>query len=267
MYNFIFLVKNFIMEKVRNFYNSYFKEFNIWYILFYLIFYSVIGYILETGFGLFSKGVLESRQSFLYGPFCAIYGIAATLMIILLTKHKNNTILIFISSIIIGAGAEYLMSLICELIFHFKWWDYSGYFLNINGRICLTFALIWGFLGIFLIKYLNPLINKFINFIKNKISTKFFKGFIIALSIFLIFDIFISATTLRMFFKKVANEHNIDSYNNSSYTLTEKFVANLYNEHKLLKVYPNMKIAGTSFDNIYIDSLYKDIETYYYKWD
>ena len=33
-----------------------------------------------------------------------------------------------------------------------KWWDYSGYFLNLNGRICLEGALVFG-LVISLLRY------------------------------------------------------------------------------------------------------------------
>ena len=47
--------------------------FTIIQILAYFIVYSVAGYIIETIFGLVTKGVLESRKSFLYGPFCGIY--------------------------------------------------------------------------------------------------------------------------------------------------------------------------------------------------
>ena len=47
---------------------------SIWRILAYFIIYSVLGYIIETIFGIVTKGVWESRQSFLYGRFCGIYG-------------------------------------------------------------------------------------------------------------------------------------------------------------------------------------------------
>lgn len=46
---------------------------SIWRILTYFIIYSIVGYIIETLFGLFTKGMLESRKGFLYGPFCPIY--------------------------------------------------------------------------------------------------------------------------------------------------------------------------------------------------
>ena len=41
----------------------------IWKLCTYFIIYSIIGYVLETLFGIITKGVWESRQSFLYGPF------------------------------------------------------------------------------------------------------------------------------------------------------------------------------------------------------
>ena len=42
---------------------------SIWRILAYFIIYSVAGYVIETVYGMITKGVWESRQSFLYGPF------------------------------------------------------------------------------------------------------------------------------------------------------------------------------------------------------
>ncbi len=45
------------------------SKISIWRICSYFIIYSFLGYIIETLFGVITKGVLESRQSFLYGPF------------------------------------------------------------------------------------------------------------------------------------------------------------------------------------------------------
>ena len=43
---------------------------SIWRILAYFIIYSIVGWAIETAFGMLTKGVIESRKSFLYGPFC-----------------------------------------------------------------------------------------------------------------------------------------------------------------------------------------------------
>ena len=57
-------------------------------LLAYFIIYSVIGFVIETLFGLLTKGVIESRKSFLYGPFCGIYGLGAVIMIVGLQIFK-----------------------------------------------------------------------------------------------------------------------------------------------------------------------------------
>lgn len=63
---------------------------SVWRILAYFIIYSVVGYIIETIFGIITKGTWESRQSFLYGPFCAIYGLGAAIMIMFLHKYSKK---------------------------------------------------------------------------------------------------------------------------------------------------------------------------------
>ena len=116
------------MEKIM-------KKVDIWSFFMYLILYSIAGFFIETTFGAITKGVIESRKSFLYGPFCAIYGIGAVAMILFLKKEKNIWKLFFLGSLI-GATVEYLMSLIFERIFGVKWWDYSDLFLiSMEGHV------------------------------------------------------------------------------------------------------------------------------------
>ncbi|MBO5005743.1 MAG: putative ABC transporter permease, partial [Clostridia bacterium] len=104
-------------------------------IMAYFIIYSILGYIVETLFGLVTKGVIESRQSFLYGPFCAIYGVGAVIMILGLQRFNKNNYTLFFGGFLIGSVVEYLISLIGEFVFNIKWWDYSSMAFNINGRV------------------------------------------------------------------------------------------------------------------------------------
>lgn len=69
--------------------------FTITKLLAYFIIYSIIGFIIETIFGLLTKGVVESRKSFLYGPFCGIYGIGAVVMIVGLQRFTKNNYTLF----------------------------------------------------------------------------------------------------------------------------------------------------------------------------
>ena len=69
---------------------------------------------------------------------------------------------------ILGSSIEYFSSYIGEVLLHVKWWDYSGAWLNIQGRTCLFYAVSWGFLAIVLIRLVNPYVDKFINILKQK---------------------------------------------------------------------------------------------------
>ena len=71
------------------------KRIDIWSVFMYLILYSIAGFFIETIFGLVTKGVIESRKSFIYGPFCAIYGIGAVCMIFFFEKRKIYLEIIF----------------------------------------------------------------------------------------------------------------------------------------------------------------------------
>ena len=42
-----------------------------------------------------------------------------------------------------------------EKVFGTVFWDYSNKPLNLHGRICLEFAIYWGFLGLLLIYVLD----------------------------------------------------------------------------------------------------------------
>ena len=164
-------MKEKIKENIKKYFKTY-KEFSFWRILAYFIIYSVIGFILETLFGLATTGVLESRKSFLYGPFCGVYGLGAVVMIMTLSPFKKSNAKLLLGGVIVGSIVEYTVSFFGELIFNVKWWDYSSNPLNINGRICVYYSLIWGVLAIFLLSIVNPRVDKFIDFIKKKIPSR-----------------------------------------------------------------------------------------------
>ena len=188
----------------------------LWEILSYFIIYSVAGYIIETIFALVRYGVLESRQSFLYGPFCSIYGIGAVIMIIFLRYFMKNRITLFVGGFFIGSITEYLVSLIGELILHVKWWDYSNMPLNINGRICFYYSIFWGLLAIFLMLVIHPHIRNLLAFALKKINFKFFKSLIIAITIFIIIDCLISAYAINLFTIRMIANNNLNVANKTT---------------------------------------------------
>lgn len=250
--------------------------FSIWRLIAYFIIYSVLGFVIETAFGAVTKGVLESRKSFLYGPFCAIYGLGAVVMILCLQPFKKNNNTLFWGGFVAGSVIEYLVSLIGELIFHVIWWDYSDMPLNINGRVCVYFSIFWGLLGIYLVSYINPKIDKLINFIKRKISDKALKIIEMITAVFLIVDCLITAYALKAFYIRMVKLHNINIGNvemidkeyDKMYGNKKKsdFIYKYWGDEKMIKTLPNLKLQDNDGKIVYFDSLLPDIQTYYYKF-
>ena len=250
---------------------------SIWRILAYFVVYSVAGFIIETIFGLLTKGVLESRKSFLYGPFCSIYGLGAVLMILPLQKYKKNNYTLFFAGFFIGSIIEYMVSLVGELIFHIKWWDYSDQMFNINGRICVLFSLFWGLLAIYLMLDINPRIDKFIDFVKSKIPANYMKTVIIFSILFLSFDLGITVYALQMFSVRIIHENNLNVSNKQLMdTLYEKiyvndqkqkdFIYKFFDNEKMIKTFPNIKIEDVDGNILFFRNYVKDIKPYYYNF-
>ena len=135
---------------------------------------SILGWIMEVLYAYTVFGTFVDR-GFLYGPMCPIYGWGAVAMVLVtekIRKKKVNTLGIFLIVTAIFTILEYLTSLVLELIFNLRWWDYSNYFLNINGRVCLIFSIFFGFIGIVFVKKIYPRIQRLIKNIRKKISVK-----------------------------------------------------------------------------------------------
>lgn len=240
-------------------------------LLAYFIIYSVIGFIIETVFGLLTKGVIESRKSFLYGPFCGIYGLGAVIMIVGLQKFKKNNYTLFAGGFIIGSIVEYVISLIGELIFNIKWWDYSDMPFNIDGRICIWFSIFWGLLAIYLMVHINPKVDKFIE----KIPKNILKNTTIVLTILLFLDFLITCFALKMFYVRLVNNYELDIKGVDKYIskytelyeqpAIKKFVDKNFSDEKMMKTFPNIKVTQKDGSIVWICDILNSIQPYYFR--
>lgn len=133
-----------------------------YYFSLFLIF-SFIGWIIEVVWNLFTDKKLVNR-GFLIGPYCPIYGVGCLLLILLLGRFKNDFVLLFFMSIVVCSILEYSTSYVMEKLFKARWWDYSEYPLNLNGRICAATMIPFGVLGVLVVYYLNPFVSGFVPF-------------------------------------------------------------------------------------------------------
>lgn len=132
-----------------------------YYFLLFLI-YSFIGWLIEVIGKLIEKHKFINR-GFLIGPICPIYGHGCILMILTLSRYKDNPLTLFICAIFICSLLEYFTSYFMEKIFKARWWDYSTKRFNLNGRICAETMIPFGILGTLVICVINPIFEYLLN--------------------------------------------------------------------------------------------------------
>lgn len=98
------------------------------------------------------------NRGFLAGPYCPIYGCGALMVIHILEPWASSPIAIFLLGMVVTSALEYLTSYFMELLFHTKWWDYSTYPFNLNGRVCLKNSLMFAILCLIVMYGIHPLV-------------------------------------------------------------------------------------------------------------
>lgn len=125
------------------------------------IIYGFLGWIVEVCYVRIGSGHWYNR-GFLHMPFLPIYAFGA-LLITLSLQNFSNPLVVYIFGVLVTSILEYITSFVMERMFHTRWWDYSSYKFNINGRICLKNSLLFGILSLFVIYGLNPPFTTAIN--------------------------------------------------------------------------------------------------------
>ncbi len=210
-------------------------SFSVLFILF--IIYSFIGWLLEVVGKLIEKGKIINR-GFLMGPYCPIYGIGCVLMILLLTKYIEDPFTLFIMCILIFSILEYSTSFFMEKIFKIRWWDYTRYKFNINGRVCLETMIPFGLGGVLIMYVINPMFLKMIKMLPEDIIA------IISMMLLVLFIIDLSISTkVILSLKTTVKNIKKDATEEITTKVRELILSNSrYFGKRLFKAFPRLKI-------------------------
>ena len=129
------------------------RTFDFYILLFFLM--SFAGWLWEVCLHLITEHILINRGVY-QGPYLPIYGVGGLLLWFLLQKLHRRPLWTFLLSMVICSVLEYATSVLLEWKWGVRWWDYTGHFMNINGRICLLGAVCFGLGGMLLNCYLLP---------------------------------------------------------------------------------------------------------------
>ena len=137
---------------------NFLRCYTIWSLFSMFLLFAFIGWIWEVVVFLLQTGTFVNRGS-LYGPWIPIYGAGGSMIIVLLSSLRKKPLAEFFAIVVLCGIVEYFTSWILEEIHGMRWWDYSGYFLNLDGRICAEGLIAFGVLGLMAIYLLAPALD------------------------------------------------------------------------------------------------------------
>lgn len=142
--------------------------------------YAFIGWIYEVILEFYWGNGFVNR-GFLFGPYLPVYGFGALLILFTIRgfskkeiKIKNVSItpvLVFILIFLLTSVVEYITGSILDIFLEERLWDYTGYFMNINGLVCLSASTRFAIGGTLFLYLLQPNFEKIINKIPQKAQT------------------------------------------------------------------------------------------------
>lgn len=129
---------------------------------------SLAGWLWEVTLYLIDRGELVNR-GFLHGPWLPVYGTGSVLILALIRRLKKNLAVEFMAIVLLCGSVEYGVSWGLELVYGKRWWDYSGWFLNLNGCICVEGLLAFGVGGMILVHGFVPFLERMFRRIPQRI--------------------------------------------------------------------------------------------------
>ncbi len=156
--------------KIPRFYTMhYLKKYSVLNIVAMFFIGCIVGWLWEVGIHLVEDGMFINR-GVLHGPWLPIYGTGATMILIILYKFRDKVWLEFILAMVLSGIVEYITSYFLEVTHNGqKWWDYTGYFLNINGRVCAEGLLVFGVAGVAFVYFLAPIFDSLLKRVPIKV--------------------------------------------------------------------------------------------------
>ncbi len=136
-------------------------------IMFFFV-YCFVGWCIES----LIVSVQERRfvnRGFLRGPMLPIYGFGALTILFVTLPFKERPSLVYFMGMLGTTALEYVTAILMETIFKTRYWDYTGWKFNFQGRICLISSLFWGFLSLFLTDVLHIYVSRLVTAVDERV--------------------------------------------------------------------------------------------------
>ena len=194
---------------------------------------NVVGFVLETLDALVTTHEFQVRVGLVFGPFIPVYGLGAVAITLLLSRmYSQKDIMIFLASMFIGGGFEYLCSFVQQAVFGTVSWEYSDSPLNIGGRTNLMFSFFWGILGMLWVKDLYPAMSRIIQKIPKRVG----RPLTVIFTVLMVIDVLLSAGAV---YRRSERVNHVPATN-----AVQEFFDTYFPDSYLDFIFPHMQYVG-----------------------
>lgn len=143
------------------------RTYTIWSVIMMFFIFSFVGWSWEVGIHLVKDGIFVNR-GVMHGPWLPVYGSGVAMILVVLARWRRSPAAEAILTILLCGFVEYMTSYYLEVTKGMRWWDYTGYFLNLNGRICGEGLIVFAIGGMAAVYLLVPLIDSLLSHVNAK---------------------------------------------------------------------------------------------------
>lgn len=158
-----------VLEKRKWIKIDYDRKYTLSTIVLFFFSFSFVGWVWEVFYTVVDSGILANRGT-LMGPWLPIYGFGGLVIIVCLRPLRDHPFILFLGTFVACGVLEYFTAWGLETLFKVKWWDYTGFFLNLHGRICLEGLLVFGLAGVAFTYIFAPLLDNLYQKIKPSVK-------------------------------------------------------------------------------------------------
>lgn len=166
---------------------SYLSPISVWSLIFVFFSFAMVGWIWEVSLHIVTDGVFVNRGA-LHGPWLPIYGAGVALIAVLLYRFRRSPAIEAASIVVLCGVVEYFTHLIMEKTLGMHWWDYTGYYLNLNGRICAEGLAVFALGGMAAVYLLLPIIDGAVSRINPPVLISVCLGLLVCLFIDVVYS-------------------------------------------------------------------------------
>ena len=175
---------------------------------------------------------LERRSATIYGPFSVIYGVGAVILAKCLAERNLKWWQLFIRGALICGIAEIVIGDLQIWFTGTSSWNYSNHWLSFADGLSSPFIIfLWGFIAVFFIKCIYPLICKLTDAIPPVAGRKALN----IIMVLLVIDMLISFSAVVRW--------NFRHQGNPPLTPYGQFLDSTYPDGRMKSAYPNMEFV------------------------